>query len=540
MPVYVAAVRGCSSLRPRRSSETLVPDRGRRAPSYAATVDRQPRPDRDGRAAVRPARASAATSPGRSAASAPRSSALMSMFIVGRHTRAEEQSGRSELVGAAPVGRYAPLAAALVVVGGRAACCSALRRRARDDRRWTSRRAGSLALGASLAGVGLVFAGVAAVAAQVSREHARRCTGIAGAALGARLPAARGRRRRRRHAVVAVADRLGPGDAAVRGRALVAAGAVARRRRPCSSRGAVALRARRDEGAGLVAPRPGPADREPRADAARSGSRCGSSAARCIGWSAGLFLSGVSIGLTGRDAESLRRRQRRDRGASSARGRGDLVDQYFAVSMLTMALIGAGFGIQAALRMRGEETRGRLEPLLATALSRRALGRRLRRGRDGRLVRRAGAPTGSAPGSPTRSTADDAGQLPRLLARRRSCPRPRCGCVVGATVALFGLVPRAAAAAWGVLGACVAARRCSARCSACPTGCSTSRRSSTSRSCRPPTSAPAPLLALCSGGRGADRGRAGSALPAARPRSLGRGVKSTAGLPRRTRRPRCR
>ena len=27
--------------------------------------------------------------------------------------------------------------------------------------------------------------------------------------------------------------------------------------------------------------------------------------------------------------------------------------------------------------------------------------------------------------------------------------------VVGATVALFGLVPRAAAAAWGVLGACV-------------------------------------------------------------------------------------
>ena len=45
--------------------------------------------------------------------------ALMSMFIVGRHTRAEEQNGRSELIGAAPVGRFAPVTAALIVVVGR-------------------------------------------------------------------------------------------------------------------------------------------------------------------------------------------------------------------------------------------------------------------------------------------------------------------------------------------------------------------------------------------------------------------------------------
>ena len=32
---------------------------------------------------------------------------LMSMFVVGRHTRAEEESGRDELLRAAPVGRYA-------------------------------------------------------------------------------------------------------------------------------------------------------------------------------------------------------------------------------------------------------------------------------------------------------------------------------------------------------------------------------------------------------------------------------------------------
>ena len=34
---------------------------------------------------------------------------LMSMFIVGRHTRAEEETGRDELVRSAAVGRHAPL-----------------------------------------------------------------------------------------------------------------------------------------------------------------------------------------------------------------------------------------------------------------------------------------------------------------------------------------------------------------------------------------------------------------------------------------------
>ena len=87
--------------------------------------------------------------------------ALMSMFFVGRPTRAEEQSGRSELVGAAPVGRFA-----LSMIG------------------LDQPAAGSFALGASLSGVGLVFAGVAAVAAQVSQTTSSM-NGIVGAALGA-------------------------------------------------------------------------------------------------------------------------------------------------------------------------------------------------------------------------------------------------------------------------------------------------------------------------------------------------------------------
>lgn len=40
---------------------------------------------------------------------------LMSMFLVGRHTRVEEEVGRDELVRAGVVGRYAPMTAALIV-----------------------------------------------------------------------------------------------------------------------------------------------------------------------------------------------------------------------------------------------------------------------------------------------------------------------------------------------------------------------------------------------------------------------------------------
>lgn len=44
--------------------------------------------------------------------------ALMSIFAVVRHTRQKEETGRAELVGAAPVGRHASLAAALTVTVG--------------------------------------------------------------------------------------------------------------------------------------------------------------------------------------------------------------------------------------------------------------------------------------------------------------------------------------------------------------------------------------------------------------------------------------
>ena len=99
---------------------------------------------------------------------------LLSMFLVGRHTRAEEESGRDELVRAGAVGDGAPLAAAGLAVCSSPTCCSA----GWSRRAWSataSRCAGSVSLGLAAALAGLVFGAVALVAAQLT-EARGRCT----------------------------------------------------------------------------------------------------------------------------------------------------------------------------------------------------------------------------------------------------------------------------------------------------------------------------------------------------------------------------
>jgi ABC-2 type transport system permease protein len=107
---------------------------------------------------------------------------LLTIFIVVRHTRADEEAGRLELVGSAAVGRHAPLTAALLPATTANVAIALL------TLPWlTGLRlpvAGSAALALSISGCGLVFGGVAAVAAQLA-VTARGARGIAIAALGA-------------------------------------------------------------------------------------------------------------------------------------------------------------------------------------------------------------------------------------------------------------------------------------------------------------------------------------------------------------------
>jgi ABC-2 type transport system permease protein len=372
--------------------------------------------------------------------------ALMSMFIVGRHTRGEEQSGRSELVGAAPVAREAPLASALVVVVAAQALIGAAVSLTMLG--FGEPAAGSLALGASLTGVGLVFAGLAACAAQIS-ETTSAMYGMVGAAIGGAYllraagdvgdgtlswlsPIGWGQSMR-----PFAGERWWPLALSLAAAAVLVATAFA-------------LRARRDEGAGLVAARPGPATAAQRLTSPL-GLALRLQRGLLLGWSAGLFVSGLSIGLTGRDAKALVG-DNDQLGTILGSPRGDIVDQYFAVSILAMALIGAGFGVQAALRMRAEETAGHLESLLATAVSRRAwTAAYIAVAMGGSVI--VLAANGLGAGLADAINSHDAGQLPRLLAAGLA-PVPAVWVVVAAAVALFGLAPRAVVAAWGVLGAC--------------------------------------------------------------------------------------
>ena len=83
-----------------------------------------------------------------------------------RHTRADEETGRTELMDSTAVGRYAGLSAALILSFGASIATGAIG--AAGLLTTTVPAGGSLAFGAALAGSGLVFTAVAAVTAQLS------------------------------------------------------------------------------------------------------------------------------------------------------------------------------------------------------------------------------------------------------------------------------------------------------------------------------------------------------------------------------------
>src|SRR3954470_7951103 len=107
---------------------------------------------------------------------------LMTILLVTRHTRAEEETGRAELIGAGVVGRQAGLAAALIVATVASVGVGVLVT-------WSVVVAGlgftgALAVGVMYALVGLVYGAAAAVTAQVT-QSARAANGLALAFLGA-------------------------------------------------------------------------------------------------------------------------------------------------------------------------------------------------------------------------------------------------------------------------------------------------------------------------------------------------------------------
>lgn len=105
--------------------------------------------------------------------------AAMSLMVVVRHTRDEEESGRQELVASGMVGRRASLTAALLAAAVANAVLALLVAGGLAGQGTT----GAVALGLGLAAVGLVFATMAAIVAQLT-ESARLARGLTAAVLG--------------------------------------------------------------------------------------------------------------------------------------------------------------------------------------------------------------------------------------------------------------------------------------------------------------------------------------------------------------------
>jgi ABC-2 type transport system permease protein len=372
---------------------------------------------------------------------------LMSMFLVGRHTRADEESGRAELIRSAQVGRRAPLAAALLLAALADVVAGLLVFAVAAGTGLPV--AGSALFGAAIAAVGLVFASLTAAAAQVF-ESTRAVYGTVAASLGAAF------------ALRAAGD-VGDGTlswvspigwgqrilpfAGDRWWPLLLSVAVA----TLLGVTAVVLLARRDFGAGLVVPRPGRARasallRDAHALAWRL------QRGALLGWAAGLFLLGIAYGSIGDSIEQYVR-DNPEIAQFLTGGADDILNAYLAVTAGMAALLAASYGVTSVLRARAEETSGRAEVVLATPTSRWMwLVGQLSVALTGTALTMAAFGLGE--GLAYGATVSDLVQAPRLTGVALAYV-PAVWLVVGVTVLAFGWLPRPAAIiAWVVVAYC--------------------------------------------------------------------------------------
>jgi ABC-2 type transport system permease protein len=375
--------------------------------------------------------------------------ALLGVLAIVRNTRADEETGRLELVGSAVVGRRAPLTAALLV--GFVANLAIGVLLAAGMTALGTGVAGSIALALAFITTGWLFCAVAAVTAQLT-ESARTAGGLALGVLGLAV------------AVRATGD-SGGGLSWVSW--LSPAAWPEEVRAYAGERWwvlalplivtvvllavAYALVGRRDLGAGLLPARPGPAHAAP--------SLCSplSLAWRLqrgglAGWTLGAVVFGAIFGSLAAGIGDLLRSSSSLVDTINRLGGGPhaLVDAYIAAVMGILGAVVAAYALTTVLRLRTEETSLRAEPLLATAVTRTrwawshlvfaVLGSAL-------VLAAAGAAAGVAHGLRTH----DGGQVLRLTGDAL-VQLPAVWVVAGIGAALLGLLPRQVTVAWGFLG----------------------------------------------------------------------------------------
>ena len=211
---------------------------------------------------------------------------------------------------------------------------------------------------------------------------------------------------------------------------------------------AQALAARRDLGEGLLPERPGPA---------RAAARLSTPLALAwrlqrallAGWALGFVALGAAVGAVASGVGDIFDSTPQLRELLPG-GEREIVDAYLALTMGSLGLMAAVEGVQAAMRLRGEEAAGRAEPVLATAVGRVswALGHvALAAAGPAALLATGGLVAGLVHGA---RTGDVAGEAPRVLAAAL-VQLPAAWVLAGLAVGLWGIAPRLAPASWAAL-----------------------------------------------------------------------------------------
>ncbi len=372
--------------------------------------------------------------------------AVLFVFLVVRHSRAEEESGRLELATAGVVGRAAPLAAALLLgmLGSVALGLLTTLGLGLAGLPW----AGSLAFGLGWALAGVVFSAIAGVTAQLT-VSARAATGLGMAAVAVA------------YVLRAVGD-LADGDPGWASW-LSPIGWSQQIRPFAGDRWAVVaipllatavlvplaytLRARRDLGAGLLPDRPGPAQ----------GRLTGVQALAwrlhrgvLLAWLVGVALMGVVLGSVADNVAGLLDSAAMRDFIARLGGEQGLVDMFLAAEIAILGALISAYGIAAASRLHSEEQRGHAHLLLSTATSRTRwalshlavalLG-------TAAVLVVAGAAIGVGHGV---TSGDVAGETARL-AGAALAQVPAAWVLVGLVLLFFGWLPVAVPGVWGLL-----------------------------------------------------------------------------------------
>lgn len=298
--------------------------------------------------------------------------ALLAFAVVRRHTRTEEESGRTELVGAGVVGRRAPLAAAVLFAGAAVLATGLLA--AAGLVAVGLGAAGSLAFGVGWIGLGLSFTGITAVAAQLTTTS-RGCSAWTLGALGlAYVLRAVGDTSTGAATTLTWLSPIGWLEKLeIFGANRFVVALVPLAFTIVMTGLAVLLLERRDLGAGLLPTpsgpdRAGPALRSPLALAWRL------QRVALLGWATGLALLGFVIGAVATNIGALvDTPQVQDMLRAMDGDAATLSDVFLSTEVRFVAVVAAAYGISAALRLRSEEVALHSEQLLATGVTRWAL-----------------------------------------------------------------------------------------------------------------------------------------------------------------------